>query len=198
MGGFSIIETMVAVSLFIVISMVGMGSLLNANLVYQKSRDMRSIVDSLNYVMEDMSRSIRTGYNYHCLSSGENIGVDPALITPQDCNAGWALSFFPAGIPEPTPNDQWFYYISNDVGGSKIFKATGGPYYEGTAFTQMTPDEVNINPVLSYFVVTGTQPPNGDTRQPLVTIRLVGTITYQGVVSPFSLQTSVSQRLLDI
>ena len=37
--------------------MVGMDSLLNANLVHRKSEDMRSIMDSLSFIMEDMSRN---------------------------------------------------------------------------------------------------------------------------------------------
>src|SRR4026209_1259047 len=69
-GGYTVIETMIAVSLFIIIVIAGMGALLNANLLHQKSRDMRSIIDNLSFVMEDMSRNIRTGTNYYCIPPG--------------------------------------------------------------------------------------------------------------------------------
>jgi hypothetical protein len=59
----------------------------------------------------------------------------------------------------------------------------------------LTPPEVKINPI-SGFSVFGAEP-FPDKEQPLVKIRLVGTITYQNVITPFSLQTSVSQRASD-
>ena len=61
---------------------------------------------------------------------------------------------------------------------------------------QLTPDEVVINSISS-FSVLGAEPPPGDSQEPFVTIRLVGKITTQNVTTPFSLQTSVSQRLID-
>ena len=60
---------------------------------------------------------------------------------------------------------------------------------------------------ISGFSVLGAEPPeangSGDLQQPFVTIRLVGSITYkkdsaEEVVTPFSLQTSASPRLVDV
>jgi type II secretory pathway pseudopilin PulG len=206
-SGFTIIETMISVSLFIIITTVGMGSLLNAHLVYQKSQDMRGIIDNLNFVMEDMSRNIRTGYNYHCFSNTSNEPIPPSdssiLSTPQSCpSGGWAMAFeYAYGDNADVAvdgdaidyDDQGVYYISD----GKIFKSTLGPYAL-SSFTQMTPDEVDVDGDLSAFIVEGAEPPDGDLQQPFATIRLVGTITYHGVISPFSIQTTVSQRLLDI
>ncbi len=205
--GFTIIETMVAVSIFIVITTVGMGALLNAHLLYQKSQDMRGIIDNLNFVMEDMSRNLRTGYNYHCIPSDETELPSSVEVwsTPQSCpNGGWAIGFeYAYGDNADTDkdgdpidyNDQWVYYISPS---GQIFKSTAGPYTDASTFTQLTSDGISINPALSSFVVVGAEAPDGDLQQPFVTIRLVGTITYHEVVSPFSVQTTVSQRLLDI
>jgi Tfp pilus assembly protein PilW len=67
--GYTIIETMISVSLFIIIVMAGMGALLNANLLHQKSQNMRSIMDNLSFIMEDMSRNLRTGHDYYCMTS---------------------------------------------------------------------------------------------------------------------------------
>ncbi len=208
-NGFTIIETMISVSLFVIITTLGMGTLLNAHAVYKKSQDMRSIIDSLNFVMEDMSRNIRTGYNYRCFYGvAAETGIpttDPepsSLGAPRNCASGWGIAFEYAygdntenDVPTPDPidyGDQWIYYISGD---GKLFKSTDGPYVEAS-FTQLTPDEIFIDPATSFFIVEGAE--NTDTLQPLVTIRLVGTITYKNVVSPFTLETSVSQRILDI
>ena len=191
--GYTIIETMIAVSLFITIIMAGMGTLLNANLVHKKSQNMRSIMDNLSFVLEDMSRNIRTGYNYHCFISTDTIpsGTDPVVSTPNSCPSGWALAFESATGSTGDHNDQWLYYISN----GKIFKSTVGPY-AASSFVQLTPDEVVINPI-SGFSVLGAEPISTNNQQPFVGIKLVGTVTLKNVVTPFSLQTSASQRLID-
>src|SRR3989344_3777788 len=94
-AGYTIIETMISVSLFLVIIMAGMGALLNANLLHQKSQSMRSIMDNLSFVMEDMSKNLRTGYKYHCFTSGDTIPstTSPIVSTPKSCASGWGLAF---------------------------------------------------------------------------------------------------------
>lgn len=199
-SGYTIIETMIAISLFIIIVMAGMGALLNANLLHQKSQNMRSIMDNLSFIMEDMSRNMRTGYNFQCFNYEDTQRtLSPATLgTPRSCANGWAVAFeFSTGNPAQTPEgyaDQWAYYIS-DTG--EIFKSTEGA--APNTFYQLTPDEVEVSS-LSSFSVLGAEPLDlvGNEQQPLVTIKLLGTITFKGVVTPFSLQTSVSQRLLDI
>lgn len=205
-NGYTIIETMIAVSLFLVITMAGMAALLNANLLQRKSQNMRSIMDNLNFIMEDMSRNIRVGYNYRCYDSGtwseSFIAPNPDLNTPQDCTGGGVIVFeeahghTPSSInsPDPDANDQWAYKIESPDGflPYNIYKSIDG----GSSWVQLNPDEVTLDPSSS-FVVTGSEPtPNME--QPYVTIKLVGEITYKNVVTPFILQTSVSQRIIDI
>lgn len=187
---------MIAVSIFLVITTIGIGSLLNANLVHQKSQNMRSILDNLSFIMEDMSRNLRTGSSYHCFIASDPIPSETSSIvsTPQSCLNGWALAFEPSGGLSSNNDDQWIYYIDNT---GKIFKSTAGPYAD-SSFIQLTPDEVVIDTGASGFSVLGAEGVAADSQQPFVTIRLVGTITYRNVVTPFSLQTSVSQRLMDI
>lgn len=198
-GGYTLIETMISISLFLIIVMEGMGALLNANRLHNKSQSMRSVVDNLSFVMEDISRNLRTGYNYQCFNYGDPTQqtlTQATLGAPRNCANGWALAFeYQNGVtPDPISGnqhmeDQWVYYIDN----GKIFKSIDG----ATTFIQLTPDEVVIDPASS-FVVIGAEPPPGDSKQPFVTIKLVGSITVNNVVSPFILQTSVSQRVVDI
>jgi len=191
-GGYTIIETMIAVSLFIIIVMAGMGALLNANLLHQKSQSMRSIMDNLSFVMEDMSRNLRTGTNYQCFDASHTILSPATLGAPLSCQNGWAIAFETAGGNTSIYTDQWVYYISND---GKIFKSVDG----AQNFVQLTPDEVIINSISSGFSVLGAESPSlGDRQQPFVIVRLVGNITFKNVVTPFSLQTSVSERVIDI
>ncbi|OGI96970.1 hypothetical protein A3A11_00380 [Candidatus Nomurabacteria bacterium RIFCSPLOWO2_01_FULL_43_15] len=191
-GGYTIIETMIAISLFIIIVMAGMGALLNANLLHQKSQSMRSIMDNLSFIMEDMSRNLRTGFDFQCFDAS-NPTLSPATLgAARSCADGWAIVFEYANGSSSTFTDQWAYYISND---GKIFKSVDG----ANSFVQLTPVEVVIDPASS-FSVLGAEPfdSNADEQQPFVSIRLSGKITFKDVVTPFSLQTSVSQRLIDI
>ena len=184
-GGYTIIETMIAISLFLIIVMIGMGSLLNANLLHRKSQDMRSIMDNLSFIMEDMSRNLRTGYDYYC---SDNL-FDSDFITASSCPDGGHLIAFKSG----TDDQQWVYKIelSDDGSSYNISRSIGGES------VKLNPEEVKVDSS-SGFTVTGAEP--NDQEQPFVAIRLIGTITSRAGETPipFSLQTSVSQRLIDI
>ena len=199
-GGFTLIETMISVALFLAVVMTGMGALLNASFIHTKSQDIRSIVDNLSFIMEDMSRDIRTGYSYNCMDySIPSLppSDNPTLETPRNCSSGgWAL-FFEAsnGVPI-NPGDQWVYYINSD---GNLFRST----QSGDNPVQLNSNDITftlggVGNLGSGFVVTGAE--SNDTMQPFVTIRLIGKIHSKKDNSdiPFSLQTSVSQRLIDI
>lgn len=192
-SGFTIIEVMVSITLFLVIVTTGMAALLNVNLLSQKSRDMRSVMDSLSFAMDDMSKSLRTGYDYYCFNY--NGGPLPSgAQSPQDCaSGGSAISFKPQDyITNNEPLVYYFYTNPSDSTKFSLFKATDG---SAASAVQLTPNNVLISQ--ASFVVTGAPPPPGDVSQPYVTIKLSGSIVYNKVSSPFSLETSVSQRLLD-
>ena len=189
--GYTIIETMITVSLFIIIVMAGMGALLNANLVHQKSSDMRSIMDNLSFIMDDMSRNLRTGYDYHCIVAGDPIPIGEPNPKTKSCDGGGGISF-----KSTNPISQWVYYMGTIDGNAGIFRSTNG----GSTFIKLTPDEVIITMADSGFTVLGAEPPAlGNQQQPFATINLVGKIILKNnVETPFSLQTSVSQRKIDI
>lgn len=180
---------MIAASLFLVVVVYGLGSLVNSNLIHRRSQDMRAILDSLSFVMEDMSRNLRTGYNYKCYSAPATLPLTGVGVA-DSCDSGWALAFeYAYGNPLSTA-DQWIYYINL----GKIYKSTDG----GATYVQMTPDEVTIDQAYAFSVLGAEAPSGGNFQQPLVTIKLIGRITYKNIITPFSLQTSMSQRLIDI
>lgn len=188
-NGYTIIETMIAIALFSIIVVMGMSALLNANVLYNKSKNMRSIMDSLSFTMDDISRNLRTGSNYYCIPNGGN-PVIPDTPSPNTANCA-GIEFIPSG----GGGNPWAYEVITQNGQNVIEKFT----YNGSSWTsvQMTPVEISMSSSLYPFSVYGASLPP-DTQQPLVNIRLVGQITYNKVVSSFSLQTSISQRALDI
>lgn len=182
--GFTIIEMMVALSIFLMVVGIGIGALLNANLISHKSKNLRSIMDNLSFIMEEISRNIRTGYHYQC--------IDDSLILgdPHSCADGWGLAFENAFGDPDLEEDQWGYYFFGD----KIYKSAQGAS-PGT-FVQLNPSEIVISDS-SGFSVLGAETFPEDNQQPLVIIRLVGNINYRGIATPFSLQTTISQRVND-
>lgn len=180
--GFTIIETMIALSVFLIVIVIGVGALINAYLINKKSQDMRSIMDGLSFSMDDMSKSIRTGYDYHCLDGQGGSDISIAY----SCLGGYGIAFKHI---DPNNNNvyQWVYSIQS----GKLYRSTDG----GNSAVQMTPNEIVLDGSTYNFSVIGAE--NTDTEQPLVIIRLVGKITSSRVETPFSLQTAVSQRLVD-
>jgi type II secretory pathway pseudopilin PulG len=191
--GYTIIETMITVSIFLIVVVIGMGAILNTNLIHNKSQNMRSIMDSLSFIMEDMSRNIRTGYNYRCVSNLSDLSV-AVIGTPLSGSSCQGIAFEFSTGNSLDNNDQWVYYIS---GGNIIKWNQGNDHTLLSNYDQLTPDEVIIDQV-GAFSVLGALPGSVDNQQPLVTIKLVGHINFQNTITPFSLQTSVSQRARDL
>ncbi len=203
-GGYTIIETMIAVSLFIIIVVAGVGALLNANLAHYRSTNARSIIDNLTFIMEDMSRHLRTGYNYRCVWDPDEANT-AVLNETRSCAYGGGIVFeeaYGAAGTSGSPNvgDQWVYKIESPDSGItyNIWKSTNG----GVDFVRLNDDMVTIDGD-SGFSVLGAEHPaanliSGNLQQPLVTIRLKGEIHYKDEVTSFALQTSVTQRLIDV
>lgn len=184
--GYTIIETMISIAVFLVVVVIGIGALLQTNTLHQKSQDMRSILDNMSFVAEDMSRNMRTGYNFHC---GDFSNIEEA----KSCALGGNV-FFESANGGSGSGDQWGYKIEAVSGSNyNISKTVNG----GATWVQLNPDEVVMESFSGFTVLGATSPTSGDQQQPLVIIRLVGKITYKNVVTPFSIQTTVSQRLID-
>ncbi|HXK35129.1 MAG TPA: prepilin-type N-terminal cleavage/methylation domain-containing protein [Candidatus Paceibacterota bacterium] len=189
--GFTLIEVMIATTLFSIIMVIGTGAVLNSNTIFRKTENLRTIIDNLHFVMEDMSRSIRTGHGYDC---GASIGVSEGSLTPTDCSSSInTISFLASeSTADPADDDFVVYYI--DQVNQRIEKKTkemspSDPYFV------MTVPEIKINFSKSGFVVSGA----AQGVQPRVLIRLAGEIVdpRQNVVTPFNIQTTVSQRATD-
>lgn len=180
-AGYTIIETLIAISIFLIIIIAGMSSLLTASNAHQKTQDVRSIMDSLTFVMEEISRNLRTGYDFTCISG-----------TNQFCGT---IVFENAFGDSMDAGDNWAYKVESSDGGAtyNISKSTNN----GASWVELNQTEVKLSSI-SGFSILGPASPPGDTQQPLITVKLSGTITYRSIITPFSLQTSVSQRLIDI
>ena len=199
-SGFTIIELMVSMGIFVVVMVMSVGAVLNTNVVHKKSQATRAAVDSMSFIMEEIARSARLGDLLHCRPYGGD-PLDESLEIPLDCPLGGnLLAFEPyTNIAPDDPEDQRMYWMTtvNDGGVDKgvilkapdlIVPAVKEDWY------RLTPAEVTIDLVKSGFIVVGNQ----GLGQPRVLIRISGEVVESGsVVSQFDLQTTVSQRIID-
>jgi prepilin-type N-terminal cleavage/methylation domain-containing protein len=186
--GFTLIEVMIAVGLFVVIMTIGIGAVLNSNNNYKKTQTLRAITDNLSFIMEDMSRNLRLGSAYHCMDAN----APASLEDVHDCQSAATLAFESMTGTPGNASDQWVYGITAD---GAIIKSTDG----GASSKNLTPPEVLIDTARSGFTVVGsTAYASGDQTQPRVIIRLSGKVAYKDLESTFNIETTVSERLIDL
>ena len=185
--GFTIIELIVSVALFIVVTLISVGALLNIVGVNKKAQSVKSVINNINFVMEGMSKNVRFGTTYHC-ESVVGGSVPPNLDTPKDCAVS-SGNFFAYELTEGDRadlGDQVVYRLN----GTQIEKSADG----GSTFLGLTAPEVKISE-LSFFVKGA---PAFDNLQPRVVIIVRGIVNFsERSKTEFNLQTTVSQREID-
>jgi type II secretory pathway pseudopilin PulG len=200
--GFTLVEMLVAVGLFIIVMVVSMGSLVAVVGADRRAQAIETVVNNLDFALDDMARTIRTGDNFHCRDGAGAGGAQPDLSNisaPQDCQSG---SFYMAveALPSRVESVYWF---NSSCGGQYpngcIEKRTSVD--RGVTWSDwfpLTSPELNIKFNTPPFYVVGSQPPNfNDFLQPKATVLLTAQIpTEKGTVT-LHLQTSMTQRLYD-
>ena len=62
--GFTLIEMMVSVSIFVIVAFIVVSTLLTMSYAYKKAQKMRLLMDNLNFSLQSMSLNIREGIDY--------------------------------------------------------------------------------------------------------------------------------------
>jgi prepilin-type N-terminal cleavage/methylation domain-containing protein len=172
-SGFTLIELMVSLSVFIIIVLAAISSLYSVNNAAKKVESMRNVLDNLNFAVESMSRTIRTGTNLSCSSTPETnctSGSDAIVLTSTFGSSPQTVS-----------------YVFNQSNGS-IEKIVSG------VTIPITSPEINITRLR--FFVDGASTADG--KQPGVSIFVEG-VAKAGTeyTAPFAVQTYVSQRAVE-
>ncbi len=180
--GFTLVELMVALTLFTIVTLAAVSALYTVNSASRKVQAMRTVMDNLNFAVESISRTVRTGSSLVCGGSGSGVANCP--------------------FANQSPSDQLL--VSATLGGDQLVEYALGSYTNGngavkkrvqtngvwTNWMAMTAPEINIQ-TLSFYVDGATQ---GDSAQPQVVLFMSGTATAGNEVAPFSIQTFISQR----
>ena len=122
--GFTLIEMMVSVSIFVIVAFIVVSTLLALSYAYKKAQKMRLLMDNLGFAMQSISLNIREGNNYN--QSG--------CSRPNDC-----LAF--KTIDNATP-------VCYSFLATKIKKCTSCPCNIGD--TDMVAPEVEISQLSFY------------------------------------------------
>jgi len=171
-SGFTLIELITAISIFTIIMTISLGSILGIFDANRKSRSIKAVMSNLNLAVETMSKEMRYGKNYHCGSG--------TVTVPQNCSSGDTLLSFLS-----SDNEQITYRLN----GTAIEKQSGSEEY-----IPVTAPEAVIDDLTFYTLGAGTS----DTLQPKIIMKIKGHSGSGDDRSDFTLQTTVSQRSMDI
>lgn len=181
--GFTLVELLVALTLFTFIVIAAVSSLYAVNNASRKVNAMRGVLDNLNFAMESMSRTIRTSSNIICDGTGAPVG-------------GTHNCPFPSGTPasrlsmESTLGGESEVEYRLNTTTHQIEKRVD----EGSGYgnwISITSPEIYVQSLK--FYVSGADV--YDSAQPSVIIMTQGIATATtGDTTPFALHTFISQR----
>lgn len=191
--GFSLIEVLVSLALFAIVVSVSVSTLIVLIDANSRAQETREVMTQVSSVLDAMTREIRTGYNYRCNSDLE---LDDNAADPADCSDGLDQFAFTESGGSLTSAVGSSNRIGYRLHNGKIQRNLGGP--GGISWQDVTPDNVTITTLK--FTTTGAERTSAsDYDSPLVTIIIEGSVqSFNGSVETFALQTSVTQRLLDL
>jgi len=183
-SGFTLVEMLIAVTLFVIIMTISIGALLSVFDANKKARTSKTVVDNLNLSIENMARTVRFGSTYHCDVN------DLPLNAPDDCDDNVNGSDFLA----VQFNGSTIVYR---LCGTAINKSeTGNTTCSGSDTSPITSTDTTIERLR--FYVFGANEASGY-EQPYVVAVIKGYVGDKPTIqTKFSIETLLSQRTLDI
>ncbi len=197
--GFTLIEMMVATSLFVMVMVVAVGALLALVETNKRAQAINVVMNNVNAAMDSITRTARVGTSYHCATSYTDISD---IESPQNCTGSGGLLFaFETSNGTTDSGDQMVYRLNGTrvqrhlcSGDNSPSTCAGGSKRAG--WVDLTAPGIRITS-LRFFVV-GSAPVPVDTIQPRALIVMRGEADVPGGVTKFSVQTTVVQRILNL
>lgn len=205
-AGFSLVEVLVALSIFAVVVTMSVGTLIVLIDANAKAQDIQTGITNISFALDSMSREIRTGYNYYGYEAGTSITGFMAAgnSDTNDCNtlcSGIIITESGDSLTEGMGSRRIAYRINDQEGSLERMLGTSGDW------TALTAPNIHIESSDSGFTVYGTDKTSlGDELSPTVTLILRGYVDLSGSVgvtqenryNAFDIQTSVTQHTLDL
>jgi prepilin-type N-terminal cleavage/methylation domain-containing protein len=171
--GYTLIELIVSIAIFSVVMLLATSAYLALISYTHEARATSTLMTNLSYAVDQMSREIRTGTNYACGSGG-------------DCTGGTSFSF---------TNDQGHdvtYLLANGA----LARCVDQSSCSASNASPLTDAAVTISNLQFYAKGTGAYP--GDKQQPYVVMAVKGSVSTGDRTISFSIETSATQRLIDL
>ena len=213
--GFTIIEMIVSLAVFAVVITISIGALLILISTNQKLQAEQSVLTNLAFALDSMTREIRTGTRYLCASlnnyntpftsppvkifeNGEDLaGLD---LTTEDCPDGnssnrrlHGITFFEGGQSVTNaPETRIVYFFDEDD--NTIYRRISGGERQPIVSSGIFIEDAQ-------FYVTGSEAWDGgigEVLQPTVTIFIKAREKDDPSAKAYAIQTTVTQRTLDI
>lgn len=186
--GFTLVEIMVATSIFMMIMLMAMGALITTSDTAKKAQALRTAMDNVNFAMESMTRSLRMGTDYYCIPAGVSVSLPMATGSYNDCPlgtvGGGAVVYTPA--LSNTPRNMAYTLVPrNDSSGTSVLQSC-----DPNECLDLVSGNIDIQK-LTFFVNGSTL---DDKIQPSIYIIMKGAINIKGEITTFALQTMTSQR----
>lgn len=189
--GFSLIELLIAVSMFLIITVAAIGSMIHLQGAARRGEAVYATLDNLNLAVDSMARLMRTGHTYHCDTTA---GTLAPVLSTKDCEYKGSLT---DGATSFAFYDQTGTLIQYKLAFTPTTPPVGYITMQVGNGTPLRITDNNIDITRFRVYVEGSS--NADTLQPYAVIVLAGQIKLPGKPpSSFNIETSMTQRLPDI
>jgi prepilin-type N-terminal cleavage/methylation domain-containing protein len=220
-AGFTLVEMIVSLALFSTVITISVGALLVLIGTNEQLQNEQSVMTNLSFALDSMSREMRTGTYYYCDSRPNSNGNNN--IFNHDTGPPFHRNFHDDGLGEdtndcatgrPTGGSGRFHGVSFVEGGDSITTENSQRilyYHEqgtGQIFRRVgngTPQSIVSSGIYiteAEFFVTGSTPLSGggpgNTDQASITIFLEARESDNPTARPYQIQTTITQRTLDI
>jgi len=181
--GFTLVELLVALTLFTFVVLAAVASLYSVNDASRKVTAMRGVLDNLNFAMESMSRTIRTSTTIVCGGTTKPVGATNNCPFPTGPLSNRISVKSTLGVKADVE-----YRLNTTTHQVEKRVNEGSGYGNWIAITS---PEINVQTL--NFYVKGAD--TGDLFQPSVIIMIQGIATANtGDSAPFAVHTLISQR----
>ncbi len=202
--GFTLIEILVAVTLFSVVMVISTSTIFSVIAGNRKSQAINSVVNNLNFSIESMVRDIKTGYRYKCDYGSMPDTMASALADDYTCMtpsvAESQILFVSTLTGEPSAVEYKFEGQSGEIPG-RIMRTERVEADDGsTSITTapLTSPDINVTDVRFFINSRGI----GSGTQPSVFLIITAEAADGGnkdaQISKYRIQTFISQRILNI
>lgn len=200
-AGFTLIELMVSLTVFSIVMLISVGTLLTLIDANAKAQALYMATTNLSFALDVMTRDLRTGHYYRCEMVAENgfngnhFGVDGSPgngssdTYTKDCNGGQELIF---------TRDWSGVRVGYKIESGQIWQKLG---VTGTWTPLTSSGTVNITSLEFVVLNSKTLDTTNDNKQPTIGVSIQGEVTDgigDGSTTDFNIQTQIISRRLDI